>query len=177
MTITSENDNDIIVYALEKVISYARDNQYIFLAQSIWWIASIIGLTKELVAHIDKLRKQPESSRTSVAVCTNFSTVHPARINQITEEREISATPRDLTEDQCTNQVLDRAERYIEESERLRKQLQQNKVNPFPQTKKQKKKARKSKRLQEARGSAEARGQIQRLRNIRNQVVQNLSRE
>ena len=31
MTIGFENDNDVIVYALEKVIAYARDNQYIFL--------------------------------------------------------------------------------------------------------------------------------------------------
>jgi hypothetical protein len=43
MMITFAGDSDIIVYALEKNISHARNNQYIFLAQSIWWIAAIIG--------------------------------------------------------------------------------------------------------------------------------------
>jgi hypothetical protein len=43
MTITFANDNDVIIYALEKILSYARDTQYIFLAQSVWWITSIIG--------------------------------------------------------------------------------------------------------------------------------------
>jgi hypothetical protein len=53
MSITFENDNDVTVYALKKIISYARDNQYIFLAQSIWWISSSSGLQQELIIHID----------------------------------------------------------------------------------------------------------------------------
>jgi len=56
MTLTFENDNDVIVYALEKIISYARKHQYIFVGQSIWWIASVIGLTEGLATHIDNLR-------------------------------------------------------------------------------------------------------------------------
>jgi hypothetical protein len=40
---------------LEKIISYARDNQYIFLAQSVWCISSIIGLQEGLVIFIDNL--------------------------------------------------------------------------------------------------------------------------
>jgi len=63
MTVTFENDNEDIVYALEKVICYARDNRYLFIAQSIWWIASVIGLSKELATHIDKLRIRFESSQ------------------------------------------------------------------------------------------------------------------
>jgi hypothetical protein len=56
MTITFESDKDVIVYALEKIISYARNNQYIFLAQSIWWISSTIGLQEGLVIYIDNLK-------------------------------------------------------------------------------------------------------------------------
>jgi len=55
MSITFENDNDVIVYALEKIILYARNNQHIFLAQSVWWIFSILGLQQGLVVHIDHL--------------------------------------------------------------------------------------------------------------------------
>jgi hypothetical protein len=33
--IAIENVNDIIVYVLEKIISYARDNQDIFIAQCV----------------------------------------------------------------------------------------------------------------------------------------------
>jgi len=63
MTITFDNENDIIVYALEKVICYARDNRYIFVAQSVWWIASVIGLSEKLATHIDNLRIRFEASQ------------------------------------------------------------------------------------------------------------------
>jgi hypothetical protein len=60
MTITFESDKDVIIYALEKIISYARNNQYIFLAQSVWWISSIIGLQEGLFIHIDNLKARSE---------------------------------------------------------------------------------------------------------------------
>jgi hypothetical protein len=60
MTITFESDKDIIVYALEKIISHARDTQYIFLAQSVWWISSILGLQEGLAIHIDNLKARSE---------------------------------------------------------------------------------------------------------------------
>jgi len=74
MTTTFENDNDIIVYALEKIISFARDNEYIFLAQSVWWISSIISLQQGLVVYIDKLNERSEVpsqsvEELSVAIC------------------------------------------------------------------------------------------------------------
>jgi len=53
MTISFENKNDVIVYKLEKVISYARNNQYIFVAQCVWWLASVIGLQKGLVIPVN----------------------------------------------------------------------------------------------------------------------------
>jgi len=52
-TLVFENDNDVILYSLEKIIAYARNNQYNFLAQSIWWISSIIGLQWGLISYID----------------------------------------------------------------------------------------------------------------------------
>jgi len=79
MTTTFENDNDIIIHALEKIIDYARKNQYIFVAQSVWWIASIIGLTEGLVIHIDTLRIRSEVSQLSM--------------------KEALVTPRDLQRD------------------------------------------------------------------------------
>jgi len=35
MTITFKRDDDVIIYALEKIIDYARRNRYIFVAQSV----------------------------------------------------------------------------------------------------------------------------------------------
>jgi hypothetical protein len=55
MTVTFENDNDVIVYALEKVILHTRRTQQIFMAQCVWWLAGIIGLEEDLIIHIDKL--------------------------------------------------------------------------------------------------------------------------
>jgi hypothetical protein len=63
MTITFENDNDLIVYALEKIISYVRNNHSIFLAQSIWRISSIIGLQEGLIIHIDNLEAREISNQ------------------------------------------------------------------------------------------------------------------
>jgi hypothetical protein len=37
--------------------SYARKNQYIFVAQSVWWLAPIIRLQGGLIKYIDNLRK------------------------------------------------------------------------------------------------------------------------
>jgi hypothetical protein len=62
MTITIENDNDVIVYALEKVISYASKTQQVFVAQCISWLASIIGLEQDVVIHIDNQRARYEKS-------------------------------------------------------------------------------------------------------------------
>jgi hypothetical protein len=62
MPITFENDNDIIVYALEKVIAYARRTEQIFVAQCVWWLASIIGLELGLVRYIDTLLEREEVS-------------------------------------------------------------------------------------------------------------------
>jgi hypothetical protein len=58
MTITFNNDNDIIVYAFEKLFAYARGTQQIFLAQCVWWLASIIGLDQGLINHIDNLQSR-----------------------------------------------------------------------------------------------------------------------
>jgi len=104
MTITFDNDNDIIVYALEKIISYARDNQYVFLAQSIWWISSILKLQQKLVTHIDNLRIQSVVSSAknkkiladSVAPIQGKRRIDPVDKNQ--HAREISAAPQDVQE-------------------------------------------------------------------------------
>jgi len=186
MTITFENDNDVIVYGLEKIISYARENQYIFLMQSIWWIASIIGLQQGLVIHIDNLKNRENvisdaaSKATSVARINcnrkNEGQVHPDRIGQIDNKREISVTPRDLAEDQRLDNILDNAERFLASLGRARNQWQLNREDHLPQTKKQLGKNRKTKRLQKARNKAESNRQ-QRLQEIHDEVTRIFSEE
>jgi hypothetical protein len=53
MSVTFKNYNDIIVYALEKIICYARDNNYILVAECVWWLAFIVGLELGWIIHID----------------------------------------------------------------------------------------------------------------------------
>jgi hypothetical protein len=55
MSVSFDTDNNVIVSALDKVINYARKNKYILLAQSVWWIFSVIGLQEGLVDYIDNL--------------------------------------------------------------------------------------------------------------------------
>jgi hypothetical protein len=125
MTITFENDYDVIVYALEKVIAYARRTQQIFIAQCVWWIASIIGLESGLVNHIDTLREREGVFRQAQSTKENqivpdldqyHQQVHPDRVSQISREKSLSAIPRDLTEDQRLDQILESAESVIQES-------------------------------------------------------------
>jgi len=102
MTITFKSENNVKVYALEKIISYARKHQYIFVAQSVWWIASVIGLEDGLATHIQNLRiwseaywapleshslslEKEEASvlHEHIDIDTKWSCVHPDRIPQI----------------------------------------------------------------------------------------------
>jgi hypothetical protein len=96
MTITFENENDVIIYALEKTISYARTTQQIFVAQCVWWLASIIGLEQGLIVHIDNQRKGAEVVSQEVSqpeVVKENSNI----IRQL--ERTVSLTTRDIQED------------------------------------------------------------------------------
>ena len=63
MPIIFENDSDIIVYAFEKIISFARNIQYVYVANCAWWIAGIIGLDDNLRIHIDNLTLRERTIR------------------------------------------------------------------------------------------------------------------
>jgi len=185
MTITFENDYDVIVYAFEKIISYARRTQHIFVAQCVWWLASIIGLESGLINYIDSFRKREEvSSEAQLSKEVNqvpdpapqHQQIHPERASRISNTRAVSTVPRDLTEDQRLDQIIDSAEKVIQESLQDRRAYQSNRVNPLPITKKQLKKARRIKLLQEEDRKREE-AQSQRLREIRDSVIRNLSKE
>ena len=139
MPITFENENDIIVFPLERVISYARKTHQIFVAQCVWWLASIIGLEPGLIIHIDNLSKQdqlvseeptelvgdpvrPQPKREPLVPAFLPAKIHPDRADQISNTREVSTTPRDLAEDQRLDQknreARDKAE--ADRQERLR---------------------------------------------------------
>jgi hypothetical protein len=134
MTITFENDNDIIKYALEKIISYARRTQQIFVAQCAWWLASIIRLAQGLIVYIDNLgdreiitrqegsstisKNQTDRDLPKEPLQEYSGRIHPDRIKKVTAGHAVSSTPRDLTEDQCRDQILESVEQFIEQSTR-----------------------------------------------------------
>jgi len=106
MTVTFENDNDVIVYALEKVISYARRTQQIFVAQCVWWLASIIGLEQGLANYIDNIQ-----SRIDV-------TVIPEEVPKV--GRTASPILGDNRENRRQDKILKECEEYLKDSKRLR---------------------------------------------------------
>jgi hypothetical protein len=106
MTITFVNDNNVIVYALEKVISYARKSQQIFVAQCVWWLASTIGLEQGLISYIDNVQFRQEV------------TIIPERAPE--SKRTISPVPKDIQGDERRDQILQECEEYLKESRRLR---------------------------------------------------------
>jgi hypothetical protein len=93
MTILFENDNDIIVYALEKLFSDAQNSLQIFVAQCVWWLPWIIGLEEGLVNHIDNIR-----SKSEVAII-------PERVQDSMDT--VSSVPKDVQEDEKCDQVLE----------------------------------------------------------------------
>jgi hypothetical protein len=82
MTITFETDSDVIVYALEQILSFAQENQYLFVANCAWWIAGIIGLDSGLTIFIDNLEIRKRAY----------------------QPREVSMTPRDIARSVSANQ-------------------------------------------------------------------------
>jgi len=96
MTLTFENDNDVIVYVLEKIISHARQHQYIFIAQSVWWLVSIIGLMQGLAIHIDNLDiRCGIASRKIEYLEKNMSN----QIDTSYRRKRVSTIPRDVQGD------------------------------------------------------------------------------
>jgi len=150
MTITFESDQDVIVYALEKVISYARDNQYSFLAQSVWWISSIIGLQQGLINHIDILKARTEVERSTLV--TDLAEVHSDRIINL-QGFEDSGNTSDgdsisTTETDIHNEVIKNCELFLEQSKQERQAVGRftrdaNRVVKRNTTRKAERKARK----------------------------------
>jgi len=144
MTITFENDNDVIAYALEKIICYARDNRYIFVAQSVWWIASIIGLSEGLATHIDNLRIRFEASqlgseadqlssrnglKTSLLEglnnITQRSYIHPDRTVQFSKDSEVSEAESSQAQSDRASIIIQSTNRFIGQSRKERKAFKQ----------------------------------------------------
>jgi len=144
MVITFENENDVVVYALEKIICYARKHQYIFVAQSVWWIACVIGLTDGLVIHIDNLRarveagkvpskiEQPSSETRLSPLTVHLSnhtlgrSVHPDRIRQIGNTADSDFEEKDNEpETSRAALVIQNTERFINLSKKARKAFNQ----------------------------------------------------
>jgi hypothetical protein len=107
MTITFENDSDVIIYALEKVISYARRTQQVFVAQCVWWLTSLIDLESGLISHIDTIQ-----SKINI-------TVSPEQAPEV--RRFVSPVPRDKQEDQRQDTILKECEEYLKDSKRLKR--------------------------------------------------------
>jgi len=121
MTITFENESDVIVYAFEKIISHARRTQQMFVAQCIWWLASIIGLKQGLINYIDNIQSRIEVSVTSDKTpCIPDTTLEPLDKEQLNKRKSISPVPRDIQEESRQDRVLEECEEYLKESRRLR---------------------------------------------------------
>jgi len=138
MTISFKDDRDVIVYALERIICYARDNRYILIAKSVWWIASIIGLSEELVMYIDSLWIQVEKSQiatkedqlpsekhSSVVPQEHPSTgtpkgyIHPDRLSQI--DRNSESLEAENSEDELVQSIIQGGNKFVNESRKARK--------------------------------------------------------
>ena len=158
MPITFETDNDTIVNAPERIISYARKNQYIILVQSVWWIASIIGLQLGLVIYVDNLRERLEAYQAPSRNQCDRDNLHRDRISRIKklipdlkspnygssqDSSESESEQLSTSEDSLHDQILDNCEESLQQSKQeqekvARRNLQISKEisGRFPQRKK-----------------------------------------
>jgi hypothetical protein len=170
MSIFFTNDNDIFVYAMEKVIAYARDNQHIFVMQWVWWLVSIIRPRQGLVViDINNLDKHS----TLILQDSAVSNVQLEQVTSRPSNRKVSVSPRYLDDDPRKEQILDQVKPFVKESEWAWNQWQCNTGTPLPQRSSQLKKAGKLKQLQDDRWTAEI-AQQHSLLQTRNIVVQKL---
>jgi hypothetical protein len=172
MTITFENDSDVIVYALEKIIPFARENQFLFVANCVWWISEIIGLELGLVAHINNL----EERKSLVPLGNRYEVVQPSKDKRPSTEQEVSSIPMGHMEDQHLDRIIVSHERIIQESVKKRFIGNKGRVNPQPSTRKQRKKANKLKQLQVRKTKQEADHNIS-LRKLRPTIIRTLNKE
>jgi len=130
MTVTFEKDNDVIIYALEKVIFHARRTQQIFVAQCVWWLASIIGLEQGLITYIDNLQSRVEVGATPE---------EPETVDRKTT----SPDPRNIPEKDRQDKILRECEEYLRDSRQQRKiaalkatgRTSTGLINPVPDSK------------------------------------------
>jgi len=161
MPITFETDNNAIVYALERIISYARKNQYIFLAQNVWWIASIIGLQQSLIIYIDNLRERSEAYQAPSINQYDRDNIHPDRISRIKkpipeldspnycssrDSGESESKQLSTSEDSLHDQILDNCDEPRQQSKQQREKVARRTLQMikeisgrFPQRKKPRK--------------------------------------
>jgi len=127
MTLTFENDTEVVVYTLQKILSYARDNQYIFLAQSIWWISSIIGLQQGWIVHIDDWQWPVNIDRSieSVAVKASRITIQSDSVSRILNSNDSLVESEDnsvsTSESDIHDRILQQCEKFLEPSQKDRK--------------------------------------------------------
>jgi hypothetical protein len=148
MTLTFKSDQDVIIYALEKIIELARENRYIFLAQSIWWISSVIGLQQGLIIHIDNLKartkgsqdrtlvrapKEPEKSADQGKIVGTIHVdnlegfIHPDRILRLQDSDgcyiELDTDRPSTSEDDIPDEIIQNCEAFLKQSQKERKTI------------------------------------------------------
>jgi len=136
MTITFDNDNDIVVYTPEKIICYARMHRYLFVGQCVWLLALSVLLEKGLVVHINNLQIRSELYLAPADSATDTARVHSGRVSQIelsglNQEDYISCDIREsskaeseysnTSQDQKHDQVFHNCEEFLRQSKIDRK--------------------------------------------------------
>jgi hypothetical protein len=103
-------------------VSYARRKQQAFLAQCIWWLASIIGLERGLINHIDNLNSRIESTvipGEEIRVSLEEKAPDEAAASSPQDSPEPTVS-REKQENYRKNKILKECEEYLKDSRRLR---------------------------------------------------------
>ena len=58
MTITFENESEVLLYSFGKLITIFRAKSYLFAAQCVWWLSALVNLQPELVQWLHIVNRQ-----------------------------------------------------------------------------------------------------------------------
>lgn len=101
MTITLNNEADILLWTFIKLIATFRGKQYLFAAQRVWWISTLRGLYSALVNFIDNQRLPCEAESGGIRQPTIAST----NIQRLDDTGSIASHSEDLRLDQVLEQA------------------------------------------------------------------------
>jgi hypothetical protein len=114
MSLSFVNDNEVIVYVAEKILSYRQWYQILLAADCVWWLGTLIGLEQGLIIHIENLHYWIKDNTKLHGLLSGAINTHAGR------QCEVDNSKSSTSEIGQHDIILDNWEEFLLESEATR---------------------------------------------------------